>query len=160
MVSSFPFLFLLKTAMNCSHSWFLVTSNWPSPTPSLKTTMSEGHFRLTSQYLIRDSIKAIRRASMISWPITNSSDNFTNLEEFWIYDFLLLSFFQLSNWEKTRSEVIWSKACNGLKIQSNITPGNLKESRSYQTPKGPQILRVLRTFLSIRSPDSGPFVSH
>ena len=102
VVSSFPFLFLLKTAMNCSHSWFLVTSNWPSPTPSLKTTMSEGHFRLTSQYLIRDSIKAIRRASMISWPITNSSDNFTNLEEFWIYDFFIIIFFSTVKLRKNK----------------------------------------------------------
>ena len=102
VVSSFPFLFLLKTARNCSHSWFLVTSNWPSPTPSLKTTMSEGHFRLTSQYLIRDSIKAIRRASMISWPITNSSDNFTNLEEVWIYDFFIIIFFSTVKLRKNK----------------------------------------------------------
>ena len=102
VVSSFPFLFLLKTAMNCSHSWFLVTSNWPSPTPSLKTTMSEGHFRLTSQYLIRDSIKAIRRASMISWPITNSSDNFTNLEEVWIYDSFIIIFFSTVKLRKNK----------------------------------------------------------
>ena len=104
VVSSFPFLFLLKTAMNCSHSWFLVTSNWPSPTPSLKTTMSEGHFRLTSQYLIRDSIKAIRRASMISCPIMNTSDNFTNLE-FRIYNFFKrifsTSFFSTRKMRKT-----------------------------------------------------------